>query len=581
MLQTGRMQCPTCAAENPEAHRFCDACGEPLILCAQCGAMGRPGARFCGLCGAHLTGPEGAPSESTEPRRADHVGAALAAGATAVAADTSDPDYAALADGCARGEQWTEAMEYAARAAAAAAERQAYGEAVERYTQALDAAGHLDPPPSRMVVALHSECGAALHAEGEYERGAAHYEQALAIARDSGRGADQVDALLGLADAYFELHRPEPAEHSSDEALALAADLEDPAREAAALIRRATCIAAWRGPIAEARSAAKAALERTDGVDDAHLRSRALIVLGSILQWRTDLDSSLPYLHEGAHLSERLADESLRAHALCHLGNAYRAKGRYEQALRWFAELCRYADRTHDAAWMVRAPHGVAAVHLELYDLDTAIGVAQEGEELARRLSRWPEPRAHCLLAIAMAYLAGDAHDAADQHLCRAEALLDHDSWGRWRWHVPLLRLRAELALAVDQRDAAWRYASESLEMAAQADAREHVAHAKLVLGEIAAAQDRLPEALQLLRAAASLAEHIHAVRQLWLASRALGLVAARLGQDRDAEAHLTQAAQIIEAIATDVANPALRASFTRARPIAEVYRHLGHRPLP
>lgn len=573
------MQCPSCGAENPEAYRFCDACGEALVQCPECGAMGRAGARFCGQCGAPLAATPPSASRHDRPDQPDVTPAVGGDGADVQKGDATD--QAVLAERYARDEQWPDAVDAFARAGAAAAERLAYREAVEHYTRALAAAAHLEPPPTRMLVALHSECGAALHAAGEYERAAAHYEQAETIARDAERTADQVDALLGLADACFELHRPEPAEHSSDEALALATDLEDPAREAAALMRRAASIAAWRGPIAEARSAAKAALERTDGVEDQQLRSRALIVLGSILQWRADVDGSVPYLHEGANLCERLGADALRAHALYHLGHAYRVKGRYEQALRWFGDLCRYADRAHDAFWTVRGPHGVAAVHLELYDLDTAIGVAQEGEDLARRLSRWPEPLAHCLLAIAMAYVAGDAHEAADQHLRRAEALLDQDSWGRWRWHVPLLRIRAELSLAMDRLDEAWTYASESLEMATQVDAREHVAHAKLVLGEIAAAQDRLPEALQLLRAAASLAEHIHAARQLWLASRALGLVAARMGQDRDAEAHLTQAAQIIEAIATDLATPALRTSFTRARPIAEVYRHLGHRPLP
>ena len=116
--------------------------------------------------------------------------------------------------------------------------------------------------------------------------------------------------------------------------------------------------------------------------------------------------------------------------------------------------------------------------------------------------------------------------------------------------------------------------------MATQTDSRKHVAHAKLVLGEVAVAQDRLPEAEKLLRSAVALADHIHAARELWLASSALGRALAPTGRDRDAETYLTLAAQTIEAIATELTDPALRASFIRAEPVAEVYRRLGRRPM-
>jgi tetratricopeptide (TPR) repeat protein len=165
--------------------------------------------------------------------------------------------------------------------------------------------------------------------------------------------------------------------------------------------------------------------------------------------------------------------------------------------------------------------------------------------------------------------------------LRRAWDLLDVDTWFRWRWHIPLLRARAELALATDQLDEAWRYASQSLDLATQTDSRKHVAHAKLVLGEIAAAQDRFPEADKLLRSAVALADHLHAARELWLAASALGRLLERGGQDRDAETYLTQAAQTIEAIATGLTDPTLRATFVHAEPVADVYRRLGRRPLP
>src|SRR4051794_9898935 len=114
------MQCPSCGAENPDAHRFCDVCGEPLAQCAECGAMGRSGARFCGQCGAHLTVAE--TSESPQHGRTDHGTAQFSDAAAAAARGDEAEDYAARAEQCAGDAQWSQAMEYAARAGAAAAE---------------------------------------------------------------------------------------------------------------------------------------------------------------------------------------------------------------------------------------------------------------------------------------------------------------------------------------------------------------------------------------------------------------------------------------------------------------------------
>jgi class 3 adenylate cyclase len=49
------MRCPSCNCENPEAAKFCDACGTALPLhCVACGAPNRTTAKFCNECGAAL-----------------------------------------------------------------------------------------------------------------------------------------------------------------------------------------------------------------------------------------------------------------------------------------------------------------------------------------------------------------------------------------------------------------------------------------------------------------------------------------------------------------------------------------------
>src|SRR4051812_40362545 len=69
MGENGLMpSCPSCGAENPEASRFCGACGTPLlsVSCASCGAANPSEHRFCGQCGAALS--DGT-AQVTEPAR--------------------------------------------------------------------------------------------------------------------------------------------------------------------------------------------------------------------------------------------------------------------------------------------------------------------------------------------------------------------------------------------------------------------------------------------------------------------------------------------------------------------------------
>src|SRR5687767_11869467 len=49
------MRCPVCQSENPEEHRYCEACGASLMRsCPRCGHVNRASAKFCGSCGAAL-----------------------------------------------------------------------------------------------------------------------------------------------------------------------------------------------------------------------------------------------------------------------------------------------------------------------------------------------------------------------------------------------------------------------------------------------------------------------------------------------------------------------------------------------
>ena len=218
-------------------------------------------------------------------------------------------------------------------------------------------------------------------------------------------------------------------------------------------------------------------------------------------------DRSLGYLHEGVELARHTHAGFLFGVAAFFIGNAYTAKGAYEDALRWYQQLSDYASKAGDAFWIARVPNLIGGVHLELFDLDEALRLNLEGDEVAQRFHPWPEPRGHSLVKAGLAHLYRGEHGPAEACFRRAEALLEADTWLRWRWHIALLHAFGELALTQGRHDEAWTYATQSLELATQTDSRKHVARAQRLQGDILAASGRLEEAAQALAASVHLAE--------------------------------------------------------------------------
>jgi tetratricopeptide (TPR) repeat protein len=309
--------------------------------------------------------------------------------------------------------------------------------------------------------------------------------------------------------------------------------------------------------------------------------AQTLYYAGAVLQWRGDFERSLAYHHEAAEQAQHAHTGFFFGAAAFHIGHANTAKGEYEEALRWYRRLSDYASAAGEKFFMARVPNSIGGVHLELFDLDEAIRLNLEADEVARKLWPWPEPRGHSLLKVGLAYLQQGEHGPAEEFFRRAWALLEADIFLRWRWHIPLLRARGELALAEGRRDEAWSFAMQSLEMATQTGSRKHVARAQRLQGEILMASGRLDDAVQVLEASVRLAERLQTPREVWLGKGALGKVLARLGREKEAEAHFILAAHTIEAIADKLQTPSLRRSFLTAEPVVDIYRTLGQRPPP
>ncbi|MCX5852734.1 MAG: AAA family ATPase, partial [Deltaproteobacteria bacterium] len=71
------MKCSNCGIENPEGYKFCNECGQKLVLaCPSCRMINQPGSKFCGGCGYDLTKTSTTTSQPVElppkPTITDH-----------------------------------------------------------------------------------------------------------------------------------------------------------------------------------------------------------------------------------------------------------------------------------------------------------------------------------------------------------------------------------------------------------------------------------------------------------------------------------------------------------------------------
>lgn len=304
-------------------------------------------------------------------------------------------------------------------------------------------------------------------------------------------------------------------------------------------------------------------------------------ILGQVLQWQGDLARARPYLSEALAQAQHEHMGFWSGLAMFGLGHACTSGGRYEEALQWYQRLRDYAFASGDNFFMIRVPNLIGGLYLEVFDLDEALQRNLESDELAQRLSPWPEPRGHSLVKAGLAHLYRGEYSQAEACYQRALPLLEQDTWLRWRWHMPLLWARGALALAQGQYDDAWTYATQSLELAARTGSRKHLIRAQRLQGDILAATARFDEAAQTLAVSIRQAEAIGTPREVWLGKAALGKVLMRLHQDQEAEVQLTQAAQTIEALATDLRTPRLFDSLLNAAPVVDLYHTLGRRSPP
>jgi class 3 adenylate cyclase len=482
------------------------------------------------------------------------------------------------------------AREYLIRAGDAAAARFANAEALEAYGRAIELAGA--GPERRRALMQRARLLLGLFRGKE---AAGDLEDAAQQAREAGEPAEEVEALIGLGNAYYfvaldDATAIDKSKAALERAYELAVDLGNRAAQARALIpthrfvdyepeyraaaienvARAEALAEQLGEqslVIEARRAMlrflpgaeaevrlqpiwKALEDRNDLVA---LNEHAFYSMWTYLR-RLRLEECVACCDEGFRLARRIGAEpvqygTIKALALIELG-------RFGDA--WEALESEIADEAHPFGRTFREM-GEAVYFLESGDYAQAAAKAQKVIPQAEALGRaWMIPWARTVLAGALLQGGSAGGQNGEDTLQAAE---DVGLPGARRPSVDAL-------LAQGAAEEALRFCDEAIAASARSGATrdrlpmmERRARALLLLG-------RAAEALETCESALAEAEPANARLMTWRLQAARAGALARIGDNDGSSAAKARAASVVNEVARTIANAAARKRFL-AQPAA------------
>jgi len=485
------------------------------------------------------------------------------------------------------------------------------------HRQIAEALEVLPPSPDRAsILALHFERGgenekaftywmqAGKHALDTYayQQTARHYERALALADQP---AAQMDAYLGLGRALILLDDHKAATSVIRQGLHLAERYGDDVRRARLLYVQAQN-ASRQHRSDGGKPEVKAALIAAEQAGDEVYLAQSLLLLTEVYESSGDLGSALKTATRARIVSSRLNDNQLEARALVEVGFLHAQRAEYSEAVnaaeRGLSLLAETDNRNAIAyAWNIlgralggRGDYGRAFdafqrsqeeaqivsdryllaqvfnmqgwLHRELGDYESALSLDEKGVDLSKQWGK-PSPEISARLNVCLDVLHSGDPGRALVLLDEIEVQINAGSFAfhNWRWRLRLLQARGLCFLALDEPVMALASAEDGLSLAETNDTHKYVALSHELKGMALAELGNLDEAIIELETAISLADAIQYQPVRWAGRHQLAKLYHQNGREQEAKGTLSDAKDIIQAIATSLEDKDLRVTFLNA----------------
>ena len=523
-------------------------------------------------------------------------------------AATQDAHLADLAYHFAEAELWSQAMEYAARAAEQAQALFAPRAAAKHWTSVIHAAGQLRQTVSPNCYRARGQAHEML---GDFEQAQMDYERALHTAHQAQEERLEWQSILDLgflwmsqdyqrAGAYFQ------------QAVELATQLGDAGLQAHSLNR----LGNWllnTGQVAEAEAAHHEALSLFEAQHDQSGMAETFDLLGAVYHLQGDSVNAIPMygraiellravgnrsglcscltmrataagpwsgdtsctlnwsladcerdLSEALHLARELEWAAGEAAAEIFFGSTLAAFGRLGEGLAHVQQGLHLALEMNHQEWAAGAHYSLASISVSLLAPAQALAHAKSGLKAARALGSaiWVT---HLITVQVRAYAALGQPQLAEAALQEVRSGAEHP---RQTAERSLLLVWAELAVAEQQPELALERCEQLLATAPQraGETPERVIpRLWKCRGEALAALGRVEEAIGVLEDARRGAKFQQYLPLLWQIERSLGRAYQRQRRLEEAQQAFASARRGIALLAESIEDEALRAHFEQA----------------
>jgi class 3 adenylate cyclase/tetratricopeptide (TPR) repeat protein len=383
-------------------------------------------------------------------------------------------------------------------------------------------------------------------------------------------GAERMDALIGLGDAYIWTERHDETLATAAQALPLAYELADETAIPAALAMESEGLAMRgdEGDLDRALELGDRALELWVP-DTRHTALASFLDLhANLMAWRGDYERAAALSQREYALARDVHSAEWLLRGGGHEALALVGLGRHEEAIPIWDELFEVARDLEQNQRTLLNYSSIA--YRELYDLEEARARSAEALELSEGRSFGMPLQFAGSDLIWTDLLAGDV-GAAQAAWPERWAFAEHATgWTRWLILGRHLAARAEIALGAESPEAAAEWANRALAVARRTRRPKYEARTLMTLGQALARLRRTAEALDALRTAVRLADDLIGPPARWDARAALGRVAYDIGEDDEAATAYEEAAELVEGFSATLA-PQRAATLAKSPVVSEI----------
>lgn len=469
-----------------------------------------------------------------------------------------------------QGRDFARAIEYLIHAGDNATRLYANSEAADHYSRALALVEKLpDESHPEAFITLYQKRGAVNFALSRFSASVDDYEKVLKYQAPLGSPEQQATVLNALAMTLFFAHRLEELETRAGEAVEAAqrAGSEELRLQTMALMAlKHLCY----GETDVAKPILDDLVQRARAQNHKPTLAAGLIWRGCLYFFQTEYEAAIKVEIEGRKLASELRDGFLLLTAMFFHGLSKANLGKMSEALTILDEGIRMARRNGDLFWHPRMPNCIGWIHRELHDFEGAFKFDQEGFEIGHRCHVL-EAEANSLINLGIDYTHAGKSEETVSAFHKVRDIFERDAWFRWRYNIRLHAAMAEHALHEGNTVRAGEITQRLLETATKYEVHKYIAVAHKLRAQIAIAEgDRGKGEAEFEIALAELGNYPVPV-VAWRIYKELARLKAANGDAAAARETFTKAAGIVNTIASEVEDEALREQFLNSDAVREV----------